>query len=34
MEDGYIFGYLVDIGLGCFVDVEVIDKLEEIEDRL
>ncbi|KMP93790.1 cytoplasmic protein [Bacillus wiedmannii] len=34
LEDGYIFGYPVDTGLGCFADVEAIDKLEEIEDRL
>ncbi|MEN1937817.1 DUF4241 domain-containing protein [Paenibacillus sp. 102] len=34
LEEGYIFGYPVDTGLGCFADVEAIDKLEEIEDRL
>ncbi|PDY46652.1 cytoplasmic protein [Bacillus pseudomycoides] len=34
LEEGYIFGYPVDTGLGCFADVEAIDKLKEIEDRL
>ncbi|HEK9098962.1 TPA: DUF4241 domain-containing protein [Bacillus pseudomycoides] len=34
LEEGYIFGYPVDTGLGCFADVKAIDKLEEIEDRL
>lgn len=34
LEEGYIFSYPVDTGLGCFADVEAIDKLEEIEDRL
>ncbi|WP_410982807.1 DUF4241 domain-containing protein [Bacillus cereus] len=34
LEEGFIFGYPVDTGIGCFADVEAIDKLEEIEDRL
>lgn len=34
LEEGYIFGYPVDTGLGCFADVEAIEKLEEIENRL
>ncbi|PFW91645.1 cytoplasmic protein [Bacillus pseudomycoides] len=34
LKEGYIFGYPVDTGLGCFADVEAIDKLEEIENRL
>ncbi|MFJ8526679.1 DUF4241 domain-containing protein [Bacillus sp. NPDC094106] len=34
LEEGYIFGYPVDTGLGCFADAEAIDKLEEIEGRL
>ncbi|EJR45840.1 hypothetical protein IIM_05026 [Bacillus cereus VD107] len=34
LEEGYIFGYPVDTGLGCFADVEAINKVEEIEGRL
>ncbi len=34
LKDGSIFGYPVDTGLGCFGDVEAIDKLDEMEARL
>ncbi|WP_459502936.1 DUF4241 domain-containing protein [Bacillus sp. C1] len=34
LEEGYIFGYPVDTGLGCFADIEAMNKLAEIEDRL
>jgi len=34
LKDGSIFGYPVDTGLGCFADVEAIDKLDEMEARL
>jgi len=34
LQEGYIFGYPVDTGLGCFADVEAIKKLNELEDQM
>ncbi|MDM5188666.1 DUF4241 domain-containing protein [Bacillus sp. DX4.1] len=34
LEEGHIFGYPVDTGLGCFADVEAINKMDEMEARL
>ncbi|WP_338750797.1 DUF4241 domain-containing protein [Bacillus sp. FJAT-52991] len=34
LEEGHIFGYPVDTGLGCFADQEAIGKMSEIEARL
>lgn len=34
LQEGYIFGYPVDTGLGCFADMEAIDKLTELEAKL
>ncbi|GIP56003.1 DUF4241 domain-containing protein [Paenibacillus vini] len=34
LEDGYIFGYPVDTGLGCFADAKAIAQMEELEERL
>lgn len=34
LEDGYIFGYPVDTGLGCFADAKAIAQMEELERRL
>ncbi|MGM7636325.1 DUF4241 domain-containing protein [Bacillus sp. Hm123] len=34
LEEGHIFGYPVDTGLGCFADQEAICQMSEIEARL
>lgn len=34
LEDGYIYGYPVDTGLGCFADAKAIAQMEELERRL
>lgn len=34
LQEGTIYGYPVDTGLGCFADVEAIDKLDELDAKL
>lgn len=34
LEEGHIYGYPVDTGLGCFADVEAIKKLDELENKI
>ncbi|KKX54255.1 DUF4241 domain-containing protein [Brevibacillus borstelensis] len=34
LEEGYIFGYPVDTGLGCFADLKAIEKMDELEEKL
>lgn len=34
LEEGHIFGYSADTGLGCFADALAIEQMIELEDRL
>ncbi len=34
LQEGHIFGYPVDTGLGCFADAKAVNKVGELEERL